>query len=263
MSLLDLYPITQDYLPLGRAYNRPGTPLNAQGMVVHDTDDPGATDENEDQYFRGGYKAASAHTFIDWDSITELIPDNEVAWHAGPTADSLYLGMELCVPPTHDPDKFAEVWKRGVWYAALEFYKKGWSTGPDLWSHAGISKRYPKETDHQDPYAYFSEYGKTFSDFISDVDSMIDEMKNGGEVIKLTAVLLYTKDDFWPGSDVAAKNGNCAIFIRNDDHSIPKDAMNANPLFVVGGPATGHPGEVLLSGKDKYDTAAAVKKYLG
>lgn len=78
------------------------------------------------------------------------------------------------------------------------------------------------------------------------------------------AVLLYTKEDFWAGSDVAAVNGNCAIFIRGvSDHSIPQDAMNAKKLIVIGGSTIGHSNEVLLSGKTKYDTAAAVGKYLG
>ncbi|MDQ7092115.1 hypothetical protein REC12_00740 [Desulfosporosinus sp. PR] len=77
------------------------------------------------------------------------------------------------------------------------------------------------------------------------------------------AVLLYTKEDYWAGTDVSAKNGNCALFIRPDDHSVPKDAMSAQKLIVVGGASTGHPNEVLLSGNSKYDTAAAVAKYLG
>ncbi|MDQ7095014.1 DUF1906 domain-containing protein [Desulfosporosinus sp. PR] len=49
------------------------------------------------------------------------------------------------------------------------------------------------------------------------------------------AVLLYTKEDYWAGTDVSVKNGNCALFIRPDDHSVPKDAMSAEKLIVVGG----------------------------
>ena len=77
------------------------------------------------------------------------------------------------------------------------------------------------------------------------------------------AVLLYTKEDYWAGTDVAAKNGNCALFIRPTDHSVPKDAMSAKQLIVIGGSTTHHSNEVLLSGNTKYDTAAAVAKYLG
>jgi len=82
------------------------------------------------------------------------------------------------------------------------------------------------------------------------------------DVLKV-AVLLFTKDDYWAGADVAAKNGSCALFVRPADQSVPAEAKNSQKLIVVGGPTTNHPNEVLLSGKDKYDTAAAVAKYLG
>jgi len=70
------------------------------------------------------------------------------------------------------------------------------------------------------------------------------------------AVLLNTKDDFWAGADVAVKNGDCAVFVRPAN-------VETEKLIVVGGATTGHPNEVLLSGNSKYDTAAAVAKYLG
>jgi hypothetical protein len=92
--------------------------------------------------------------------------------------------------------------------------------------------------------------------------AILGTIKEDKDVLKV-AVLLYTKDDFWAGSDVAAKHGNCAIFVRGADRSAPADAMSAQKLIVVGGPSTKHPNEVLLSGNDKYDTAAAVAKYLG
>jgi len=93
-------------------------------------------------------------------------------------------------------------------------------------------------------------------------DRLFQDLQGGNDVLKV-AVLLYTKDDYWAGTDVAVKNGNCAMFVRPADHSVPADAMSALKLIVVGGPTTKHPNEVLLSGNNKYDTAAAVAKYLG
>jgi len=93
-------------------------------------------------------------------------------------------------------------------------------------------------------------------------DRLFQDLQGGNDVLKV-AVLLYTKEDFWAGADVAVRNGNCAIFVRASDLSVPAEAMSAQKLFVVGGPTTKHPNEVLLSGKDKYQTAAAVAKYLG
>ncbi len=93
-------------------------------------------------------------------------------------------------------------------------------------------------------------------------DRLFKDLQGGNDVLDV-AVLLFTMEDYWSGSDVAVKNDHCAIFVRPADQSVPADAMSAQKLIVVGGPTTKHPNEVLLSGKNKYDTAAAVAKYLG
>lgn len=90
---------------------------------------------------------------------------------------------------------------------------------------------------------------------------LFEDLEGGNDVLKV-AVLIFTKDDFWAGADVAARH-NCALFMRAADYSVPVDAMNAKQLIVVGGPTTKHPNEVLLSGNDKYQTAEAIAKYLG
>lgn len=92
-------------------------------------------------------------------------------------------------------------------------------------------------------------------------DRLFKDLKGGDAPLKVAA-LLFSKEDYWAGTDVASKNGNCALFIRPADRSVPADAMSAQKLIVVGGPTTGHTNEVLLSGNTKYDTAAAVAKYL-
>lgn len=89
------------------------------------------------------------------------------------------------------------------------------------------------------------------------------QYKEGENNVLEVAVLLFTKEDYWAGTDVATKNGDCALFIRPADHSVPKDAMSAKKLIIIGGPTANHPNEVLLSGNNKYDTAAVVAKYLG
>lgn len=165
------YPITQKFI----SKNRSGQPLIAIGMALHCTDDLGATDENEQSYFNNNNISASAHAFIDWDSITETVPDSEVALHAGPTANHKFLGVELCEPANHNPSQFQEVWNRAVWYFANKFINKlkiTTITKDNLMSHSEISSKY-KETDHQDPVAYFKEYGKTVDDFRADVQAEI------------------------------------------------------------------------------------------
>jgi|GEM_PF-5017108 N-acetylmuramoyl-L-alanine amidase len=165
------YPVIQEYV----VCNRPGTAIKPVGQVVHSTADPGATAQNIRDYFNNGYRGASTHAVIDWNSIIEMIPENEMAWHAGPTANSQYLSFEMCEPDTDDPDrasKFQEVWNRAVWYCAKTCVKYGWNTDDNIFSHYGISMMY-HETNHTDPYGYFATYGKTWDQFLAEVDAEI------------------------------------------------------------------------------------------
>jgi N-acetylmuramoyl-L-alanine amidase len=73
-------------------------------IVVHDTGDPGATDENEHDYFAGGNRGASADFFVDRDSITQIIDtDKYYSWHCGDGGgaygirNSNSLGIEMCL----------------------------------------------------------------------------------------------------------------------------------------------------------------------
>lgn len=52
-------------------------------IVIHYTANDGDTDENNGDYFNGANKKASAHYFVDDDSVTQSVPDNYVAWHCG------------------------------------------------------------------------------------------------------------------------------------------------------------------------------------
>jgi len=88
--------------------------------------------------------------------------------------------------------------------------------------------------------------------------------KGKGEDIVDNAILKYSDEDDWSAKDVSAKLGGIAVFTRQGTtRTIPADAMKAKHLIVIGGATTGHPNETLLSGKTKFDTAAAVGKYLG
>jgi len=172
-----------------------------------------------------------------------------------------YVQVELC--QTTDASKFTKAYTMYTWLLAKLLYnrKLGVVNGVTLMSHAQVSTKW-HETTHTDPIEYLASHGKTWANLVADVTDKYNEMEEENNVLKV-AVLLFTKDDYWAGADVATKNGNCAMFVRPVDHSVPADAMSAQKLIVIGGPATKHPNEVLLSGNNKYQTAAAVAKYLG
>jgi len=170
------YTVTQDFLQLGRDYNRPGTALAPQGLTIHETATPGATAANESAYFHNAYRSASAHFFVDSSYIIQIIPENEVAWHAGPTANTRFLSIEMC--HFTDEERFAEVWARTVWLAADICNRYGFdpSNFDQLNTHAWVSEQWG-ETDHTDPTGYFSAHGKTWANFVNEVKYEMGALK--------------------------------------------------------------------------------------
>ena len=52
-------------------------------IVIHYTANDGDTDENNGKYFKNNVVGASAHYFVDDDSVTQSVPDDYVAWSVG------------------------------------------------------------------------------------------------------------------------------------------------------------------------------------
>ena len=56
---------------------------NIKYIVIHYTANDGDTDEANANYFASRIVKASAHYFVDDDSVTQSVPDNYVAWSVG------------------------------------------------------------------------------------------------------------------------------------------------------------------------------------
>ncbi|KLU65743.1 bifunctional autolysin precursor [Desulfosporosinus acididurans] len=256
------YPIEQNFIP-----GLPKEPYNDGvgnyvGVIGHSTANNGDSADGERNYEVTTWQNAFVHAFVDDRKILQVADFNYLCYGAGHSANHLgYVQVELC--QTTDPVKFQAAYEKYVWLLAKLLYNRKLSVvdGITLMSHAQVSAKW-HETTHQDPIEYLASHGKTWADLVADVTAQYKLMEEEDSVLNV-AVLLFTKDDFWSGNDVAVKNGNCALFIRTANQSVPAEAKSAKQLIVVGGPSTGHPNEVLLSGKDKYATAAAVAKYLG
>ena len=78
-------------------------------IVVHYTGNDGDTDEANAKYFKSRIVKASAHYFVDGNSVTQSVPDNYIAWHCGGGLQGLKghkyflkctntnsIGVELC-----------------------------------------------------------------------------------------------------------------------------------------------------------------------
>jgi len=221
------YPITQKYIKYNRSYAK----LAPSGMVLHDTDTKGATDQNEQDYFNKGIRLAAAHAFIDWDSITETVPLDEQAWHAGGTANHSMLGVELCVPAAHNPVQFQEVWNRAVWYFAhcfINTIRVNTITKDNLMSHAEVSAKW-HETDHQDPIVYFAEYGKTVNQFRSEVQK---EINNLVEDLEMKKIVTYLGDSDLFAAVLVSQKNSCPLMKKAD---FDASGLKADQVIAVGG----------------------------
>jgi len=168
------YSITQNFIQKNRSHQ----PFSPIGMVVHETATPNATDEAERNYFNNNDIKASVHAFVDYDSITQTLPWDEICWGAGYTANRRFVQVELC---HFDGERFTEVWNRGVWLFAWVFInelKIYTVTDFNLMSHQEVSARWG-ETDHTDPYGFFADNGKTVDEFRSAVQVEIDRQLKG------------------------------------------------------------------------------------
>lgn len=72
-------------------------------IVIHYTANDGDTDEGNGNYFHNNVVGASAHYFVDDDSVTQTVPDNYIAWHCGAKTykhascrNTNSLGIEIC-----------------------------------------------------------------------------------------------------------------------------------------------------------------------
>jgi N-acetylmuramoyl-L-alanine amidase len=71
-------------------------------IVVHDTGNFNDTAEKNANYFCTGSRQASAHYFVDEDSIVQIVEDNMASWHCGDGKNKYSignhnsLGIEMC-----------------------------------------------------------------------------------------------------------------------------------------------------------------------
>lgn len=253
------YQVIKELLPMGKQFNRPLTTLSPQGLVIHETATPGATAQNERDYFAGGYRGGSAHYFVDPEATIQAIPENEQAWHAGPTANRTLLSIEMCRPASHDPAYFARVWDRIVELAADICMGYGWSTD-QIWSHKNVSERW-HETDHTDPIGYLAEYGRTWQDLLNAIQVRIQEFRRGGKKMFKNLVVYKAGSADEHAAKLLADAKQAPLVTTENVTSELFDC--AENIYMVGGQQKPVDRAVLIAGKDRFLTAAEVLKFIG
>ncbi len=159
-----------------------------EGIVIHETNDPGATAEQEALYFNRDWDKmyCYVHAFVDSKMVIQMMTTNYGVWGAGPIANDRFVQVELC--RESDRDDFAKSINNDAIYAARILHRydltpinathDGKGT---VWSHLAVSK-FLGGTDHGDPDGYFALWGYTMDDFFDLIKYYYD--LQGGQPMK-------------------------------------------------------------------------------
>lgn len=174
------YPIIQDYISKGNA--RSGKLLTSgkpKFIVAHDIGNGASRAYQNRTYFNREQPSASAQTFVDDETILEIIPLTEKAWHVvydtpidnqlfGADANDVAIGVELCWGGSIN---FKEAYKRYVWYIAYLCRTYALDPRTKIVPHSKLDPTRKTDVDKN----AFAKNGVTWTQFINDVcDSMAD-----------------------------------------------------------------------------------------
>lgn len=84
-------------------------------LVYHYTSNDGDSDENNGKYFHNNIVKASAHYFVDDDSVTQSVPDNYVAYSVGGKCQSSHHPLyKVCTNSNSISIEMCDCYKNGV-----------------------------------------------------------------------------------------------------------------------------------------------------
>jgi hypothetical protein len=160
--------------------------LDPSYVCIHETAGPGAPAINLVSWWEGG-GGYPVHYCGDWTGdCYYCVPEDEVCWQVG-NGNAYVVGIELC-HATNESD-FQAVWNLGVEWAAWQLSKRGW--GVDRLISHDIARQWWGGTDHTDPVGYFAEFGRTWDDFVNDVDKYLKGEYGGS--FDMAEALFYVK----------------------------------------------------------------------
>lgn len=91
----------KQFIPVKRKMQRPGIFMEPEYITIHSTANPNSTAQNEADFVcYNSKRKASFHFVCDEKEVIQVLPENEVAFHAGDgkngTGNRKSLAIEIC-----------------------------------------------------------------------------------------------------------------------------------------------------------------------
>lgn len=181
---------SKEHLPIALSGRRSGLKLLRVGFIVaHDVGNPNSTARNNrDFYTRTAWDSQqSAHVFVDDVEAIELVPLNEKAWHVqyqSPIDNKLYgddaNDIALSIEMSYFTDK-ARTLKSYENYVNIIV---GWLKTYNLTTKQVVGHFQLDPGRRSDPVNAFKTFGKTWDEFIEDLDKKLKPQPVKPQVIK-------------------------------------------------------------------------------
>lgn len=241
-KMLKLEGITYNKFP-GVEYEN-GKP---EGIVVHETDDPGASAHDEAIYFNREWNNIQAyvHAFVDSKQIIQMRSPDMGTWGAGPKANNRFIQIELC--EENSKDGFVKSVNNEAIYIAKLLHR--YNLKPDnassdgegtIWSHHAVST-FLGGTDHVDPDGYFAKWGYDMDQFYSLIEYYYDLQDKNTQT--------DTKDPNKTKEEVPAVQG--AVTLGHDAYIYTEQGKKTKTMKKAGSPVVVM-GYKLMSNKKYY-----------
>ncbi|SET79411.1 N-acetylmuramoyl-L-alanine amidase [Natronincola peptidivorans] len=157
-----------DYVPVDSP-NRPGTESDMQWVTVHNTANPDSTAQDERDYVEWRTDNASFHYAVDDQEAIAIIPEEEVAWHAGDDeGNRTSIGVEIC--ESGDEEK---TYKHALGLIAKILQERGWGVDR-VRTHESWSGKYC-------PRKLLEVWDEFLEDINATLESFNQEESSGGE----------------------------------------------------------------------------------
>lgn len=220
----------------GINYNRfPGVTYRnsrPEGIIVHETDDLGATAHGEAIYFNYKWENIQAytHAFVDSKQIIQMRSPEMGVWGAGPKANNRFIQIELCEEDSRDA--FAKSVNNDAIYIAKLLHR--YNLKPDnacedgkgtIWSHHAVST-FLGGTDHVDPDGYFAKWGYSMDQFYSLIEYYYNLQKKNGNA--------KTKNPNKTKKEIPIVQG--AVTLGHDAYIYNSKGKNTKKLMKAGSP---------------------------
>lgn len=114
-----------DHIPRNTPHNRrPGIKMTPTTITIHNTGNPSSTARNERAWLTNptNNRTASYHIVVDEREAIEVLPLDEVAWHAGDrTGNTTSIGIEIC-----ESGDYAKNVDNAAELVAKMLHERGW-----------------------------------------------------------------------------------------------------------------------------------------